>query len=197
MTKGSSQKGGRLVLHACCGPCLIEPYDALAQTADDTVVIYFNPNIQPADEYERRLSTLRSYADAVGMSVVELSYDPQDWSRAVAGHSSRAERCRACYELRLGTVARWAAEHGRDAVATTLTVSPYQDADAIREVGRRVAGELGLSYVDVDFRDRYRSATQRSRDLGMYRQNYCGCLPSRSEAQAERDARKRERAERG
>jgi predicted adenine nucleotide alpha hydrolase (AANH) superfamily ATPase len=87
-------------------------------------------------------------------------------------------------------VARYAVEHGFDAVATTLTVSPHQDADAIREAGESAAREAGVAYLDTDFTERYPEATRRSRDLGMYRQNYCGCMLSELEAEAERAARK-------
>ncbi|TLM97427.1 MAG: epoxyqueuosine reductase QueH, partial [Actinobacteria bacterium] len=88
----------------------------------------------------------------------------------------------------------WAAENGFDAIATTLTVSPYQDADAIAEEARAAAAEFGVTYVGADFRDRYGEATRRSRELGMYRQNYCGCVMSDVKARRDREARRRERA---
>ncbi len=181
----------RLALHACCGPCLLEPYDALAAEADDVVVVYFNPNIHPAEEYERRRDTLVAHAQAAGVRVVEIDYDPAAWMERVAPLArTPQQRCRACYRLRLGEVARWAAENGFDSVATTLTVSPYQDAEAIAAEGRSAAAEAGVEYVTRDFRDRYPDATRRSRELGMYRQNYCGCLMSDIEARAEREARR-------
>lgn len=181
----------KLALHACCGPCLLEPYDALASDAEEVAVVYFNPNIHPAAEYEHRRDTLVAYAEEQGIEVVELPYDPGAWLEAVAPFArDRAARCRACYRLRLGEVARWAAGHGYDGVATTLSVSPYQDADSIAEEGRAAAEAAGLQFVARDFRDRYPEATRRSRDLGMYRQNYCGCLMSELEAREEREARK-------
>jgi hypothetical protein len=85
-------------------------------------------------------------------------------------------------------VAQWAAANGADAVATTLTVSPYQDHDGIREEGEKVARQEGVSYLDRDFRDRYREATRRARELEMYRQRYCGCEYSIEEAEASRRA---------
>ena len=83
-----------------------------------------------------------------------------------------------------------AAEGGFDALATTLSVSPYQDQVAINEEGRAAAARVGVTWLDRDFRDRYRDATVRSRELGMYRQNYCGCVYSQAEAQADREARR-------
>lgn len=182
-----------LALHACCGPCLIEPFDAFAAEGFDVTVVYFNPNIHPAEEYRRRLDTLREYADRHGIRVVELAYDPDRWNAAVAGAGSREERCRRCYELRLGAVADWAATQGVGAFGTTLTVSPYQDAGAIAAEGRRHAARTGVRYEHRDFRERYREATRRSRDEGMYRQNYCGCAPSEREAEADRERRRAER----
>jgi len=185
----------RLLLHACCGPCLIEPLDALARQAEHVTIVYANSNIHPAEEYERRRDTLRVYAEEAGVDVVELPYDPIAWFDAVAPLANAgAARCRACYRLRLAEAARYAADHGYDAIATTLTVSPYQDPDAIRAEGEHAAAEAGISYVHRDFRERYPDATRRSRELGMYRQNYCGCVLSEAEAKRERAERKAARA---
>jgi predicted adenine nucleotide alpha hydrolase (AANH) superfamily ATPase len=185
----------RLLLHACCGPCLLEPLDALACEADAVTIAFANPNIHPAEEYERRRDTLVEYASVLGVDVVELPYDRTSWDAQVGPLAGAgAERCRACYRLRLGMAARYAAAHEFDALATTLTVSPYQHHDAIREEGERAAAAAGVRWLDRDFRDRYRAATVRSRELGMYRQNYCGCRFSIAEAHAEREARKAARA---
>jgi predicted adenine nucleotide alpha hydrolase (AANH) superfamily ATPase len=195
--KDTSQRPARLLLHACCGPCVIEPLDALAAEADHVTIVFANPNIHPAEEYERRRDTLRLYAETVGVEVVELPYQPMAWLDAVAPLANAgAARCRACYRLRLTQAAGYAAEHGYDAIATTLTVSPYQDAEAILAEGEHAAAEAGVSYLHRDFRDRYSEATRRSRELGMYRQNYCGCVLSEAEARRERAARKAARAAR-
>lgn len=187
----------RLALHACCGPCLLEPYDAFASETDAVTVVYWNPNIHPVEEYERRRETIARYAEAARIELIELAYDPAAWLEKVGPLAGSPEaRCRACYELRIGGVARWAAENGYDAVATTLTVSPYQDADVIAETGERVARQAGVTYLTRDFRDRYAEATRRSRELEMYRQNHCGCVMSDVEARAQRAARKAERAAR-
>ena len=105
----------------------------------------------------------------------------------------RAARCRACYRLRLEEAARRAAEEGFEAIATTLAVSPYQYTDIIREELERAAAQAGIAAVFEDFRPFYPEATRRSRDLGMYRQNYCGCSISDLEAAAERAERKAQR----
>lgn len=183
----------RVLLHACCGPCLLEPYDALA--ADHEVaVVYANPNIHPAEEYARRRDTLLAYTEAEGITVTELPYEPEVWEAATADLEP-PERCHACYRLRIGMAAMEAAHIGYEAVATTLTVSPYQDADAIRAMGEEACAEAGVAFLVTDFRERYPEATRRSRALGMYRQNYCGCGPSKAEAEAGRAARREARRE--
>lgn len=183
----------KLALHACCGPCLIEPFDAFDQPDVDVTVVFCNANIQPAEEYETRKATLLQYAQRIGMTVVELPYDPDAWREATDEAETREQRCEACYLHRLGSVAKWAADNGCDSFATTLTISPYQDSDAIARIGADCAKHYGINYVHEDFTAQYAEATRRSRDEGMYRQNYCGCLPSRAEAQADRERRKAER----
>jgi epoxyqueuosine reductase len=183
----------RIMLHACCGPCLLEPYDALANE-HEVRVAYANPNIHPVDEYERRRDTLMEYAAARSIDVDVLPYEPGDWRAAVTGvEDDPSRRCRRCFELRLGMTAQHARDLGFDAVATTLTVSPYQDPDTIREAGEAVCAEAGVAFLVTDFRDRYAEATRRSRELGMYRQSYCGCEMSRAEAQEQRDRRREAR----
>ncbi|MBN1193074.1 MAG: epoxyqueuosine reductase QueH [Coriobacteriia bacterium] len=180
----------RVLLHTCCGPCLLEPLDAIAES-DEVGVCYANPNIFPPEEYALRLDTLLAYAADAGLEVLELPYEPELWIAAVVGTGEdRSSRCRACYRLRIGMVAAEAARLGYDAVATTLSVSPYQDAEAIREEGEKACAREGVRFLHTDFRDRYPEATRRSRELGMYRQNYCGCAPSMAEAAAEGEARK-------
>ncbi len=185
----------KLLLHACCGPCLIEPLDALKAQAETVTIFYANPNIHPAAEYERRRDAMREYAAHENVDVVEAPYDPARWMVAVGPLAEAGtERCRACFRLRLEESARYAADNGFNAIATTLTVSPYQDGAVIAEEGERAAREVGIAYVHKDFRDRYPEATRRSREIGMYRQNYCGCVLSDVEARqarAERRAKKR------
>jgi hypothetical protein len=184
-----------LLLHACCGPCLLEPLDALLGEADSVTVAFANPNIHPAEEYERRRDTLLVYAEQAGVDVEVLPYDREAWDEQVAPLASAgAERCRACYRLRLGIAARFAAEHGFDALTTTLSVSPYQQHDAIQGEGERAAREAGIAWLHRDFRAQYRDSVVRSRELGMYRQNYCGCDFSRAEAAAQREERKARKA---
>jgi predicted adenine nucleotide alpha hydrolase (AANH) superfamily ATPase len=164
--------------------------DELSQ-GSQVQVVYFNPNIHPLEEYQRRLTTLLEHARGIGIEVVELGYEPDRWHDSVGPFAQDPKRrCAQCYRLRLEEVARWAADSGCDALSTTLTVSPYQDPDAIAREGHRAAAKAGIEFVATDFRSRYADATRRSRELGMYRQNYCGCFISEAEALAHRRSRK-------
>ncbi len=186
----------KIALHACCGPCALEPLGALA-SEHEVALVFANPNIGPEEEYALRRDTLVGWAATAQVPVVEIAGEPGEWDRATADvRGAPPERCARCYELRLTMTASYAARLDFDALATTLTVSPYQDAEAIEGVGRRVAQEAGLQWAGADYRDRYPEATRRSRELGMYRQNYCGCLPSKAEAEVERAVRKAKRAAR-
>lgn len=183
----------KVMLHVCCGPCFLEPFDALVGQAE-VAVCYANPNIFPPEEYERRRDTLLAHLEGSGIEVIELPYEPELWAEATAGLiDDQPRRCRACYRLRIGLVAAEAARRGYDAVASTLTVSPYQDQVAVAEEGNAACAEAGVRFLATDFRERYPDATRRSRELGMYRQNYCGCAPSMAEAEADRKRRRAER----
>ena len=186
----------KLLLHACCGPCSLEPTRLLAEAGHSITIAYLNSNIAPASEYTHRLETLLAWAESEGIPVIEGPYEPVAWQKAVrrawdgtAEH--REDRCRACYRLRLEELARYAHEHGFEGISTTLTVSPYQYTQVIAEELERAAAPYpGLCAVFQDFRENYPQATIRSRELGMYRQNYCGCAYSDAEAAAERAERK-------
>ena len=193
----------KILLHACCGPCSLEPVRILQEAGHDITIAYLNSNIAPADEYQHRLSTLLTWAREQHISVIEGPYEPQRWQEAIkqAWHpengdpySDRENRCRACYRLRLEELAKYAHEQGFEAIGTTLAVSPYQYTTIIEEELQRAAEPYeNLVALFQDYRPFYPQATKRSRDLGMYRQNYCGCTYSDIEAQAERAERKAQR----
>ncbi|MCL2492025.1 MAG: epoxyqueuosine reductase QueH [Coriobacteriia bacterium] len=180
-----------LALHTCCGPCLIEPLRLLRDEFDTITAVYFNPNIHPCDEYERRLATCAAYAISQDVAFIELEYQQQAWMQATADTSLSPQRCEQCYRLRFERVIKWAVERGSTHFATTLTVSPYQNQALIEKVAEELCERYGLVYAGRDFSDRYREATRLSREIGMYRQNYCGCGPSQQEARQMREQRKK------
>ena len=166
-----------LLLHACCGPCSLEPVRLLREEGFEPTICWTNPNIQPVAEWRRRLDTLRFWADGVAhVEVIVAGDDREAWERSVAPAGfDRGRRCRACYALRLAEACRVARERGFGHVSTTLVVSPYQLFDDCGEILRATAERYGLTPVWRDFRPFYPEATRESRELGMYRQNYCGC----------------------
>ena len=176
-----------LLLHACCGPCSLEPSRVLREQGFLPHIVYVNPSIQPYSEYLRRLETLRGWASREGIEVLEGPYEPQQWEREVGvWGTNRHVRCAMCYRLRLRTAARMAADMGYTALSTTLAVSPYQLFDACGDALARVCAQYGLTRVWEDFRPLYAKATSDAKALGLYRQNYCGCRFSAAEAALER-----------
>ena len=179
--------GTPLLLHACCGPCSLEPLRVLREQGFLPTIVYVNPNIQPHDEYVRRLETLRAWAAGENVEVVEGPYEAERWEREVARDgTNRLARCQACYRLRLEGAATLAAELGCAHMSTTLAVSPYQLFDACGTELGRICARAGLTAVWQDFRPLYPQATTRAKELGLYRQNYCGCRFSAAEAALER-----------
>ena len=179
--------GTPLLLHACCGPCSLEPLRVLREQGFLPIIVYVNPNIQPHDEYVRRLETLRAWAEGENVEVVEGPYEAERWEREVARYgTNRLARCQACYRLRLEGAATLAAELGCAHMSTTLAVSPYQLFDACGTELGRICARAGLTAVWQDFRPLYPQATTRAKELGLYRQNYCGCRFSAAEAALER-----------
>lgn len=187
----------RTMLHACCGPCSLEPVRIYKEEGVDFAVYYDNPNIHPDEEYDHRLETIREYViEPNDLELFEGPYDPQEWEQRAGIHGTdREQRCRACYRMRFERLAQIAKEEGYDAIGSTLTISPYQYTEIIIEELEHAAANAGIEADARNWSDRYQEATRRSRDLGMYRQNYCGCRFSIAEAEKERREHAAKRAE--
>ncbi len=167
----------KILLHLCCGPCTIFPLRILREGGAEVHGFFYNPNIHPYQEFQRRLQTLEDFAAAVGLPLTVLrSYDLEDFLRLVVYRE--AERCRFCYALRLQATARLAQEQGFDAFSSTLLYSRYQQHDRIREIGRQIGREAGIPFHYADFRLGWREGIEEAKRLGMYRQQYCGCIYS-------------------
>lgn len=178
------------LLHACCAPCATHAWRALGQSHDVTVYFY-NPNIHPEDEYRLRAQEIRELAGRWDFTVHEGPYDVSDWFEATRGLEDVPEggaRCVACYRMRLEATARQAVALGIHAITTTLTISPHKRADVIFPIGRDVARSHGLEFIEIDFKkkDGFKESCRLSREEGLYRQDYCGCVYSRREAEARR-----------
>lgn len=186
---GGSEKP-RLLLHSCCGPCSTVPLERLRDDYDLTVYFY-GPNIHPEEEYRRRLESQRSVCRRLGVELVEGDYQPTEWERAVGPHRDLPEgslRCETCYRLRMIHTARLALQRRFDFFTVTLTVSRHKNSKVLERIGREVARTEGVAYLAEDFkkRDGYNQSVCRSKELGLYRQDYCGCIISRGEAQERR-----------
>lgn len=183
----------RLLLHACCGPCLLHPERRLSLDWEITV-FFVNPNVHPRWEWGRRRQVLVEYCEKHGMEVVTEAYGPNVWSRRVlTGDEDPVPiRCRRCYALRLDRTAERAAADGYDAFSSTLLVSPYQDHESVVCAGMDAEHEYGIRFLAEDFRDGYKWGVGRAKQHRMYRQNYCGCVLSLVErGQARRLPRKK------
>ena len=170
----------RLLLHTCCGPCLIYP-EAVLRTEGMAVTAYFhNPNIHPYREFTARLGACREYLEAVGLPhFLDREYGLAGFLRQVVFRER--ERCASCYAMRLEKTAALAAREGYDGFSTTLLYSRYQNHQLIRSTGEELAARFGLDFVYRDFREGWQEGIDRAKELGMYRQAYCGCIYSEQE----------------
>ncbi len=168
-----------LLLHLCCGPCGTAVIERLAPEHDLTLY-WFNPNIQPAEEFGRRLGAAQALARHLGRALQVETGGEDDFAELAAGLEEEpegGERCRRCYALRLRQAMHAARAQAIPAVATTLSISPHKSAAVINEVGQRLASETGVQFAAADFRQDggFARSVALSKELGLYRQKYCGC----------------------
>lgn len=167
----------KLLLHTCCGPCSIYPVRVLREAGLSVMGFFYRSNIHPLTECEKRLATLQTYAAQIDLKlIVEKRYDLEGFLRRAAYRE--ADRCRFCYYDRLKTTAVLARRGKHDAFSTTLLYSKYQKHDLIRTIAEAVAKETGVAFYYQDFRSGWQEGVATSRELGMYRQPYCGCIYS-------------------
>ena len=195
-------KKPKLLLHACCGPCSSYVLEYLYKHFDITV-FYYNPNIYPEEEYQRRLAELKKLYEVFPpvlqgkVKVVEEAYDPEEFYRAVgtrkqpelATEPEKGERCRRCYEFRLKRAFEYAAAHQFDYFCTTLSISPFKDAEKLNVIGEQLEREAKEKNVEKvphwlpsDFKKKggFKRSLEISEEYGMYRQDYCGCVYSKN-----------------
>ena len=184
----------RLLMHLCCANCALYPLKSLLERtkpvfpAFKVTGYWFNPNIEPLDEYTRRLDAMRELERLWGLDVIyNDAHDNSLYKCAVEEITARGgTRCEACYTLRLDRTAMKAKETGADAFSTSLLISPFQKHELVREAGVKAGKIHGVEFFYEDFRSGWREGTALSRTLGLYRQNYCGCMASRREREAGR-----------
>lgn len=194
--KDTGNKGKKLFLHSCCAPCSSYVLVYLRSFFRITV-FYYNPNITEGEEYGRRVAEQKrlvrelnrqaeNSGDAFGIEVIEGEYQRDLFFQKVKGLEQcpeGGERCFACYHLRLLETAKRAKEAGAGFFTTTLTISPLKNAAKINEIGEALSGEYGVAFLPSDFKkkDGYKQSVELSKEYGLYRQDYCGCVFSQKE----------------
>ncbi len=179
-----------LLLHACCAPCSSAVLEYLYQHFNITLFFY-NPNISPESEFNYRLKELKRLIIEMSLNDIEivvLDYDNTEFENLAKGLEHLPEgdkRCKKCYRLRLVKTAEYAKENGFDYFTTTLSVSPYKNAQLLNEIGGELEKEFGIKYLHSDFKKKegYKRSCELSREYNLYRQNYCGCIYSKQIAE--------------
>ena len=181
----------KLLLHVCCAPCSSYVLEYLSEYYEITV-FYYNPNISPESEYKKRVAEEQRFISEISpkhpVHFLEGRYEPERYFEAVRGLEGEKEggaRCTVCFRLRLEETARICREGGYDCMTTTLTISPLKDAGRLNTVGEEAAEKFGVRWLPSDFKKRggYLRSIELSREHGLYRQNFCGCVWSKNQSQ--------------
>jgi predicted adenine nucleotide alpha hydrolase (AANH) superfamily ATPase len=175
----------KLLLHTCCAPCFTYVFDILKPNYD-VLSYYFNPNIDPLPEYQKRLEVLKNYCSTVNASFLAGEYNYSQWLPNVFDYrflGEKSQRCVKCIEFRLNASFEKAIQLNIDIVTTTLSVSPHKDADMINQIGKQLQEKYSIEFLESDFKKNggYSKSIEYSKQFGLYRQNYCGCSYSKSE----------------
>ena len=174
------QKKNKIVLHACCAICSGYPISYLKDLGYEVVVYFYNPNIYPQEEYQRRLEAERTLCKYFDVVLVEGEYEPNEYYDYVKGLESEPEkgsRCDKCFELRLYKTADFAKSIGVEEFTTSIVISPHKNFEKLSKIGEKISNESGINYLSIDFKkkDGFLKTNKISKELGLYRQNYCGC----------------------
>ena len=192
-----------LLLHVCCAPCSTACLERLTE-AFRVTCFYYNPNIEPQAEFERRFAELERLTGLMPLSgspdLLKGAYEHglfTELSRGLESMPEGGERCARCYRLRLEETAKEACARGIEYFTTTLSVSPYKDAGKLNHIGAELAEQYGVRYLYSDFKkhDGYLRSIRLSEEYGLYRQDYCGCVYSKAQAETRRKGRCRQTAE--
>lgn len=181
----------KLLLHVCCAPCSSHVLELLHNEFDITILFY-NPNITDENEYSKRISELERFVKeaefAHGIQIIKGEYKPEDFfdlAKGLEDEPERGRRCYKCYEKRLEYSAKYAKDYGFDLFTTTLSISPHKNAKWLNEIGEKMGKKYGVSHLYSDFKKKngYARSIELSKEYNLYRQDYCGCVFSRKEAE--------------
>lgn len=173
----------KLMLHCCCAPCASYVCEYLKDYFEITL-LYYNPNISPLEEYELRLNETERLAKYFGLDFLHLEWDNDEFEKMSVGLETAPEgsaRCSKCFELRLIKTAEIAKNNNFEYFTTSLSISPMKNSKVLYEIGTKIANEFGVKYLPSDFKKKngYKRSVELSKQLNLYRQNYCGCRFSR------------------
>ena len=174
------EKNKKILLHACCATCSGHVLHILKEDGWNVTVFFYNPNIHPQEEYKVRMNELKEYCIKNKVSFIEAGYDTKRWFELTKGMESESEggaRCEVCYRMRLEKTAREAKENGFNAFASTLTISPHKKADVVNRLGKELAREYQIDFLEADWKKQngFKCACEIAKKEDFYRQNYCGC----------------------
>lgn len=177
------KKNNKLLLHSCCGPCSSSVIERLKNYFDITV-LYYNPNIEPKEEYDKRKSEQLKLLNILNIKHMDIDYLNEEYHDKVKGYEQEPEnglRCSLCFELRLEKTAKLALENNFDYFSTTLTVSPHKNSKLINEIGLKLQDKYNIKFLVSDFKkeEGYKRSIELSKKYDLYRQDYCGCLYSK------------------
>ncbi|MBE5946534.1 MAG: epoxyqueuosine reductase QueH [Lachnospiraceae bacterium] len=185
------QNKKKILLHVCCAPCSSHVLQLLEEEYNITVFFY-NPNITAEEEYIKRIEELKRFVAVAPFTkdviIEEGKYEPDEFfvmSEGLENEPERGSRCYKCYEMRMRKTALYAKEKGYDIFTTTLSISPHKNAAWLNEIGQRLSEEIGVKYLYSDFKkkDGYSNSIRLSKEYGLYRQDYCGCIYSKRQAE--------------
>jgi len=176
-------KSNSVLVHCCCVHCAAYTIDHWRRQKYEVSALWYNPNIHPFLEHQRRMEAMKSFALEVNLPlIIPGGYELIEYFRQVTGHES--QRCQYCFRLRLSKTAEVAHQSGFNAFTTTLLISPQQKHDLLIEIGSEIAKEKNLDFLYADLRKRYSDSRRMTKGLNLYRQQYCGCVYSEWERYA-------------
>jgi hypothetical protein len=170
----------KILLHLCCANCALYPLQKLHKEGHEIFGFFYNPNIHPYEEYKKRLEAVKEISEKLTIRMIyQDHYDLEDFLRSIVFRES--ERCKVCYHTRLEATAQIAKKGKFDAFTSTLLGSKHQDHELIKEIGLATGKKRGVNFFYSDFREGWAEGTEMSKKLGLYRQQYCGCIYSEKE----------------
>lgn len=171
----------KITLHVCCGVCAGETINRLKRNFEEAILYFYNPNIEPFEEYRKRLEAAKKIAGLKGIKLAEGEYENNEWRNYIKGYEKEPEggkRCDLCFKMRLEKTALFAKKNNCAIFATTLTMGPRKNAESINKIGREAADKYELKFLEEDFKKQkgFEKAIVLAKEHNLYRQNYCGCL---------------------